>query len=321
VVNTGLIGGNVNVGSGSVSNSDGIIGGNVNVHSGTVNSGLIIGSVNIGGKSTFEFVDYQRFAATTAGNLIVNGRNIAFTQVFNDRMYGSVLNFFEAIGANIDINNARLRVDFNGIHISFGISNSSRDTHGNAIVWQEYNRGRFKIEDLHYRTIGRGAEFIISDLQSLINLAGDRVTSLAYDLGSRGGTHIRSSFRTVAILPTDDAIIKWAEMNSNLTLPPSLNLRQDLNLGFADLMMYVDANYADIFHTVFAAQEFATLSRAVAERHPFVTINDYRSWFTLGFGQTNVTGSLPSNIYTLTDRNIGVFRYGVHGIGLPGIHR
>jgi hypothetical protein len=94
---------------------------------------------------------------------------------------------------------------------------------------------------------------------------------------------------------------------------PEFNPRQGLNSSLADLMMYVEANQANILWGTMILAEARVINNAIQREHQFVTISNERHLHLFGARMPAVTGSNANNLYRISGTNIGVFRYGVHG--------
>ena len=332
--NNGYTGSIVSVGNSTINNN-----GTVNTlnitnnatlsiyNNGTISTINIGNNVNINGnicnswKDTGEVLSWNTGGA---GSLIVNGVGIGFTQELNGKMYGSLLDFLNAIGSNYTIRDAGgpnpshyyINANFNGFDISLTGYYSPHVISGNAGIWVTYDGGIRKDSDLQFWTVGSGPGYIITDLQRLINLSGNKVTSLAYDLGDRGGTHVISDSilgsESFVIVPTDEAL-KFMECAYISDLAGSIghgggmsSIHQYRSVGDGgggiDVLVVGQASAVGL-------QGSGTISRAQELEHPFIVIQQLR---TLHVSSTTVEWSLKNNEYSINGTNIGIFRYGVH---------
>jgi len=235
-----------------------------------------------------------------SGNLIVNGHEISHTTYRDGAMYGSIRDFAYAVGGTIT---NIYRKDSNGIFPGFGVTIGNRTFN----VFMDGGSG----SNISHTTIDCPVNpvyvRIIANLQTLVDAAGSSVTSLGYNVGTRGGTFrpttdSRTSYYIVG--EAQAAAVAIGMTNSMAKWAYDMNGKYAKNI----VMFQMTAIYAGIFLSAIdeGVSLFVTTARA--------GISIFGVQTDIFSTKTDLVGHVSringQNVFELQNRNVGVFFYG-----------
>jgi len=222
------------------------------------------------------------------GNLVVNGREISNTIHHNGAMYGSVHDFAQVVGGNIFRISDRWSGATLGYRIAIGHSSFDLFLDGRA-------------SNISYRWIddpnNPGQMTPLANLQSLVNASGSSITSLGFNLGTSGGTHIQGRNYTHFV----SELQAWAMITVNM-----VNIEKHVtgNLAGRFILGGIGGAWMDFMNS---AQEAGALFFTTQARAGIWGTDLFSSNARLmGY----VEPHLGQNIFFLPSSNLGVFRYG-----------
>ena len=258
------------------------------------------------------------------GDLQVNGQNIGNTRIIDDKTYGNLTDFIDALGGPIidpntkelypgsklyDLGDGEISVwfvDENKQSTNFKFNYTSLPFDKMQSINANVGSGAMNLVKVD---LGNGNVKILAEMQGLVDINKGLVESLAYDLGTEGGTYTyyNSGFG-------------WREAVKNIFVPTSLaKIAYDNRATFGNGLGTISPN--DSMSEIGGSILGAILGQAYQDNqfnvqikngNLFIKISDY-SFEGLFYKDSGyATSAYEDCTYDCSNYGVGLFYYGVY---------